>query len=400
MSTRARHFVFVLVLLLPFLACPPTRADTFYVQAGVGNDANPGDAWGAGHALATVTAALARAVAASGTNTINVAAGTYNEHVTMGNDVTLLGGYPAAGDGRRDAEANPTILDAGETATVVEMQSADNSTLDGFVITNGSRATGCGGGILVANGTAMTISGNTIRGNTTTGTSSGGGGGICLDSATQATVRGNTIATNLSAFDGGGIFLYYATQCTIAGNVIQGNTATNWGGGVNVYHSSVVMQNNVLLGNVAVGHGGGISLYDTSELAATNDTLTGNLAMNGTGGGAFAEAATAAFKNAIFWDNTPGQLVQSSGGVLTATYSDVQDGAAGVGNIALNPQFAFDDTGLPLLPGNSPCIDAATATGAPDADIRGIHRPWGRAHDMGAYEMVLDQPGLPLLLLQ
>lgn len=384
-----------------FLASPvQAMAAAYYVQTTAGNDANPGDAWGAGHALATVGAAMAKAALTPGADTIHVAAGTYAERVEIVSGVTLLGGYPAAGGAQRDPAANETILDAAEAGTVVQMVSTDNVTLDGFTVTNGSRADGCGGGVLAVNGTGVVIAGNLIIGNAYTGTEGGGGAGICLNSTIGTVVRDNTIRTNISAFDGGGIFIHYATDAVLQNNIIHGNTAINWGGGINVYHSSATAHNTIIMGNVANGHGGGISLYDAASLDAANATLVGNICLDSTGAGLYIEGSTASLRNFIVWDNSTDQIVQSTAAVLSVTYSDVQGGFAGTGNIDQDPRFAFNADGMPLLAGNSPCIDAGTATNAPNRDIRGISRPWGNAYDMGAYEIVVWQPQLPLLLLE
>ncbi|MEF3697485.1 right-handed parallel beta-helix repeat-containing protein [Desulfolutivibrio sp.] len=395
-----RHMLYPFTFILFLFFSTSALAAAYYVQTSGGNDTNPGDDWGTGHALATVAAAMAKAAVTPGADTIHVAAGTYLERVAMVSAVTLLGGYPAAGGTPRNPSANDTILDGQEGGSVVEMISADNVTLDGFTITNGSRADGCGGGVLAVNGTGVVIKNNRIIGNTYSGTEGGGGAGICIDSTIGTDIRENTISTNISAFDGGGIFAYYASSALIHENVITGNTAINWGGGLNIYHSSATAYNNVIMGNIATGHGGGISVYDSGTLTAANVTMTGNISLNTTGGGIYVDTSTVSLQNFIVWDNSPDQVVSSTGTTLTATYSDVQGGFAGTGNIALNPRFAFDPEGMPLLMANSPCIDSGTAIGAPGTDIRGMARPWGRAYDMGAYEMSLYQPQLPLLLLQ
>jgi hypothetical protein len=85
------------------------------------------------------------------------------------------------------------------------------------------------------------------------------------------------------------------------------------------------------------------------------------------------------------------------------TYSNVQDGFPGEGNIDLDPQFV-DPLNCDLcLSTSSPCIDAGTTTG-PVTDILGKSRPVdvpgvGRegpgAYDMGAYEFQLSDLPTP-----
>jgi hypothetical protein len=74
----------------------------------------------------------------------------------------------------------------------------------------------------------------------------------------------------------------------------------------------------------------------------------------------------------------------------TITYSDIQGGWTGTGNIDADPQFIGGDDYRLLV--SSPCIDAGTALGAPMNDRDDNPRPAGGAYDMGAYEyQVLDE---------
>ena len=72
------------------------------------------------------------------------------------------------------------------------------------------------------------------------------------------------------------------------------------------------------------------------------------------------------------------------GGSPSVTYSNVQGGFPGVGNIDADPLFV-SDTDLHLQSG-SPCKDTGTATGAPSDDLDGQPRPSCSGYDMGAYE--------------
>ncbi len=381
-------------------AASTAAAATFYVQAGVGDDANEGLGWGPGNALATVGAALTKAGLSGEADVINVAAGTYTERISLVSDVTLLGGYPAGGGASRDPAANETVIDGASGGSTVEIMSRDNCVLDGFTITGGSRATGCGGGISVANGSGLVISGNVIEGNAFTGSVDGGGAGVCLDSAVGAVVRGNRLQNNLSGFDGGGLYVHYATDAVIEDNVFYGNFASNWGGGINLYHSSAAVTNNAILSNISTGPGAGISLYDFSTMPAFNNTIAGNISTDSPeGGGVYNQDSAAAIINCIVWNNAPDQLFAAAGSPIEVSYSDVEGGWAGTGNISGDPRFSGADAFIPLLEGSSPCVNAGTSEGAPERDIRNIHRPWGAAVDMGACEMVLWQPQLPLLLM-
>jgi len=67
-------------------------------------------------------------------------------------------------------------------------------------------------------------------------------------------------------------------------------------------------------------------------------------------------------------------------------YNNGFDMLSGTGNIEADPLFANASNGDYHIPKESPCVDTATATDAPDTDFEGTIRPQGNAYDMGAYE--------------
>jgi len=71
-----------------------------------------------------------------------------------------------------------------------------------------------------------------------------------------------------------------------------------------------------------------------------------------------------------------------------ATYSDIEGGWAGTGNINLDPQFVNATAGDYHLQGTSPAVDQVAPATAPPIDLDGIPRPVpvGGQADMGAYE--------------
>jgi len=104
----------------------------------------------------------------------------------------------------------------------------------------------------------------------------------------------------------------------------------------------------------------------------------------------------------ILWNDTApdGPEIYNDASTPTVTYSNVEGGYVGDGNIDADPLFLGAPDDLHLGPG-SPCIDAADGPVAPEYDKdgnpriddpdspnTGIGPPWA---DMGAYEF---QPAL------
>ena len=90
--------------------------------------------------------------------------------------------------------------------------------------------------------------------------------------------------------------------------------------------------------------------------------------------------------NCILWDNS----IPAIDGFVSATYSDIQEGLAGVGNLNLNPLFDGSGNYPFALTDDSPCVNSGTpdTTGLnlPEYDLAGNLRIYGERIDMGAYE--------------
>jgi len=99
--------------------------------------------------------------------------------------------------------------------------------------------------------------------------------------------------------------------------------------------------------------------------------------------------------NTIVWSNTaPGDMLGL--GTFSVSYSDIEGGWTGTGNLDADPQFVDAANGDYHLGVGSPCIDKGTSAGAPAADIEGT--PRDAAPDMGAYEWTGFRIFLPLTL--
>ncbi|MEZ5082972.1 MAG: T9SS type A sorting domain-containing protein [Bacteroidales bacterium] len=110
--------------------------------------------------------------------------------------------------------------------------------------------------------------------------------------------------------------------------------------------NSIISHNELLTGYLL--RGGGIDCYNlTTQSNIENSTI----AYNSHEGLNF-EDGTNNVINTIVWGNNSSQI----SGSAIVTYSDIQDGFSGDGNINLNPIFN-SDTDLHIVPG-SPCVDA------------------------------------------
>lgn len=304
-----------------------------------------------GHTLANRTADGA---------TLFVASGVYTENLTINNlDVTLRGGY-SPGSTRWSSQAGETVIDGGGVDRTFLVHGGSQVVLEDLTITGGrAPEQACwGGGLSVTNG-HVTVRRSTVRDNQARCTSgqSGGGAGGGLD------------ANN----DEGPASLH------VEDSMLLRNEAGDHGSALSTWQTTVVLTNVVVAGN-----GRHVLALNQTTFNAAHMTMVDN-AQDGAALLDFDSASTITLLNSIIW-NSGGIACGEGGGLCNFTYSDLEGGWPGEGNLDTDPIFASAATGNYRLRADSPLIDAGAAQGAADHDLDGNPRPLNAGFDIGAYE--------------
>ena len=218
-----------------------------------------------------------------------------------------------------------------------------------------------GGGIFCDDGTSPVLLNCELADNVA---KTGSGGAFCCCMFSDPVFDQCTISRNSASFVGGGIYLgAKAVTAAFTRCVISDNTSGSSGGGIYCGWSiSADLSNSMVTGNISGNSGGGIYLSDDSSSVISNCTIADNSAI--TGGGIRGTASRhLSILNSILWGDNPDEIYGQIS-ELIVTYSDIQGGLSGEGNIDLNPLFV---TGLRgnyylshLATGHSfdsPCLD-------------------------------------------
>jgi hypothetical protein len=379
------------LLAMIVLLTPLASATTWYANGVSGNDNN--------NCLSETTACKtighAISLAASG-DTINVAAATYTENLTIPFSLRFIG-----------SGAKTTIIDGGGVGRVITISNtAAQVNLSKVTIQHGLAVTGGG----ISNAGTLTVSNSIVSGNRVyaTGFLFPAGGGISNSGTltiNKSTLTGNIASTGSTAAFGGGIYgtnngTVIINASTLAENSASGSAyhPSGSGGGIFIISGVVLISNSTITKNGASAQGGGI----WGRAKINNSTISGNSAPSGGGIYGTATLQNSIVANSVSGANCVGTII-SDGYNLSSDSSCNLTGPGDLNNTdpMLGPlQNNGGPTQTMALPSGSPAIDAGNPTGCIDSnghllktDQRGFPRPdpeEAGGCDMGAYESQSD----------
>ena len=207
---------------------------------------------------------------------------------------------------------------------------------------------GLNGGAILAEFSNFTLDNVTISGNM----AEDYGGGIYMEESSP-TFTNLTISDNMSNDDGAGMYLKYSDP-TMTDVIISGNTANDHAGGIQLLYSNPTMTNVAISDNTADDDGGGMYLRYSNPIM-TNVTISGNTA-NDDSGCMYLNRSSPTLKNSIIWNNAPPSITISGDETPIISYSDIEGGWEGEGNIDTDPLFCNPGSGDYRLNEESPCI--------------------------------------------
>jgi len=226
-------------------------------------------------------------------DTVSVAAGTYNEHVTIDKGLTLAG-----------AGAGQTIVDAGRTGTAITITAGVSAAISGLTAQNGVGSnsaspldgggivnagtltladsvvsdSGGSGGTAILNSGALTLRRSTVRDN-------GGSGGGIVSSGTLA-LFASTVSHNSSGCTGG---ISNSGTATLTDSVVSGNSGAYCTGGIANSGTLALVRSTVARNGASRGVGG---IGNSGTATLTDSTVSGNSANGSFGvGGIFNQGA-------------------------------------------------------------------------------------------------------------
>lgn len=375
-----------------------------------------------------------------------IAAGSYGElrnavdgALTLREGVSLYGGF-AGNEGtldERDPLAHVTIIDGSVsllngTAHHV-IVAAQGTLLDGLTIRGGKATAGgftgnYGGAVLIVgvdvtirqclfeanqgtlggvighvNGGTLVISDSEFRNNSATSF-----GGAIYDeggsSYSRCTFRANnalmggavalsvgTLSMEECVFednrallrDGGAFWINFEGIAELDVIRFTGNIAETDGGAVANWSGTVAMRNALFFNNRATRAGGAV--FTLAPISLTHCTVWGNSAKEDSAA-VVSNGGSITAVNSDFGQNTPASILNLSVLPADVTFSNIEGGYPGEGNLDVDSKYRDSEAGdFRLLPA-SPLIDAGTEVEGVTVDFRGFPRPAGLGFDIGIAE--------------
>jgi uncharacterized repeat protein (TIGR01451 family) len=294
----------------------------------------------------------------------NLATGTAGAIRNLSGDLTLINSSVTG----NSAEFSGAIYHEIGALTIIDSVLSGNTTGRNGILTNGE-------------GT-VTIIDSTLSGNTQSLASNSAG--VLFNFHATAIVLGSTFSGNSTGGGGGAIHNFFGTV-HIANSAFAGNTASSVGGALFNNNGTMTVANSRITGNTAGNLGGGLRNQGGS-LTVSNSTIAGNSAP--ADGGITAASGTSTLVNSILWGNSTTSTLTGA----TVSYSIVEGGAAGTGNLDADPLFvapvgfasAPTSTGDYRLQSYSPATDAGSNAAVPlDAfDVNGNANTTEEAPDL------------------
>jgi hypothetical protein len=315
-------------------------ATVLYVAPG-------GNCGGASPCYDTVQGALS---AASGGDTIKVAQGVYTSTgaavASVEEAVTLAGGYSITNWSTPHPDTQPSVLDAENAdrrGVYVDGTGLGAITLSGLTVQRGAplapdQNSEPGAGIYVVGGD-VTIRHSLVMSNTNI--DGGQGAGLCIEDG-AVTLQGNTFRGNHAA-GGGAVYVEHGTL-TSTGDQFLDNGAF-WSGGLRISDADVTVSDAIFRENGAGNTGGAIAVIGPSTLALKDSIVENNESENEFEGGAgiFVDdpnADVTLARNTIAGNTASpnggggGGLKVQSGTVVAYENTFTDNGAAGGGAVA------------------------------------------------------------------
>jgi hypothetical protein len=392
--TRLVSSLFLVPCAVLCVIASSAQANTRFVNVGLATGANNGTSWAdAFQGVDGIQVGLAAAVPG---DEVWVAQGLYKPTATLTrtiainlkSGVSIYGGFAGTETSlaQRDFVSNVTTLSgdlAGNDGSSVftdnsihvlnGVSAPSSAVLDGFTVTGGNANIGSsnqdrGGGILLVSNSNGTIRHCIFRANRCT---FGGGAGYINASSptfTDCRFENNVGGSFGGAFDQATNVATNFTRC-----VFSGNTAGR-AGAIEIFSNSPVKVYDCLFFNnsCTASGGGGAVFVSASTPSFRNCTIFGNTSSANAAAGIINSGSSVEVSNCIVYGNTApggaqGSANQLGGSPYNVTYSCVQGGFAGTGNISTNPTLANTGGGDFHLTLASPCIDSGNNATIPPA---------------------------------